>query len=887
MARHTALALGVLLALSGAVPPLGGDPRGSAGFAAAQTAPFECPNAWPLNRAVLMYSRATGTAQLDAIAQRFNFTAELWDSNDLARIQQTNPDFYAVQYNSISDNYVPPVTGEPAAEHNWYFANAASYGIDPEDIYLHFWEDSIVRLEGQNITIPGWQPDSPKPGATAATRNESRVPVYYASLIRRAVNFGTPAVRAFHLAYHVYLLQQPIGPSTNLYWSGFMFDNAAFYNLIVAVVSGGRVAEHPTQAVLNSPDFLEWHFFSGEGLFMRELREYAATNPPALGGRLVRIIPNIANVPYIGSPNWERAYVTLHPGDVVLKEFEFSPVADSGQAMPATIFQKNTLAQQGGVEIWETGNTQTSRVPYVGNYTSDEALMNTAALHWVTRTPNVWILGHLSSNLLNTNPDTGWQLNIKPLWDIDLGPPMGNLYVLATGTDGRGYPYTVYARQFSCGLAVVRNRGNWNEDFDSSTRVTVTLPDSYIPVDADANAFPAVTQWDLRNGQGQLFVSASVTNPPCLPDWRCSDWSACAGGQQTRTCTDQNGCGTNNGRPPETQACGSCTPSWSCTPWSACIGDMQTRTCSDQNGCGTNTGRPAESQACTSPCTPEGQIRACTTSLNCPGTQVCAGGVWGTCADTPADNCPLPTGAYAFQNGRDGYNGTTDAGIAGPALGKNTTFSFGYIRNIGAWTQKSVIRFDLSALPAGSSVEDAMLWLYHDSPLSTPSTVVAYRLLRPWTKPGVTWQCTADSGQDGCTIPEGPWEAAGAAGATDRDAFTSVPRLVQPASWNAWNITRIVKVWVEDGQPNAGILLEEQGAFAQIFVSSQGASQPLRPRLEVRLAPRACTLPIDEPPCDCISTTELLALVQSWMRGDVGLGDFIRVLRVWLASPSC
>lgn len=53
---------------------------------------------------------------------------------------------------------------------------------------------------------------------------------------------------------------------------------------------------------------------------------------------------------------------------------------------------------------------------------------------------------------------------------------------------------------------------------------------------------------------------------------------------------------------PPTSPTGTCTPNWSCTAWSACdtrlaFGYVK-RTCTDTNNCGTNTGKPAESQAC-------------------------------------------------------------------------------------------------------------------------------------------------------------------------------------------------------------------------------------------------------------------------------------------------
>ena len=42
----------------------------------------------------------------------------------------------------------------------------------------------------------------------------------------------------------------------------------------------------------------------------------------------------------------------------------------------------------------------------------------------------------------------------------------------------------------------------------------------------------------------------------CTPQWSCSDWSQCIGGSQDRECIDINQCGTEEGKPPETQSCG-------------------------------------------------------------------------------------------------------------------------------------------------------------------------------------------------------------------------------------------------------------------------------------------------------------------------------------------
>jgi len=46
-----------------------------------------------------------------------------------------------------------------------------------------------------------------------------------------------------------------------------------------------------------------------------------------------------------------------------------------------------------------------------------------------------------------------------------------------------------------------------------------------------------------------------TTTQGCQERWTCSDWSACQGGTQTRTCNDVNNCGSRNNEPLTAQPC--------------------------------------------------------------------------------------------------------------------------------------------------------------------------------------------------------------------------------------------------------------------------------------------------------------------------------------------
>jgi hypothetical protein len=60
---------------------------------------------------------------------------------------------------------------------------------------------------------------------------------------------------------------------------------------------------------------------------------------------------------------------------------------------------------------------------------------------------------------------------------------------------------------------------------------------------------------DCNNGETCSTCPEDCGPCPCTEDWQCTPWGDCIGGQQTRTCTDLNNCGTTNNKPPETQTC--------------------------------------------------------------------------------------------------------------------------------------------------------------------------------------------------------------------------------------------------------------------------------------------------------------------------------------------
>jgi hypothetical protein len=75
----------------------------------------------------------------------------------------------------------------------------------------------------------------------------------------------------------------------------------------------------------------------------------------------------------------------------------------------------------------------------------------------------------------------------------------------------------------------------------------------------------AVGEEENGNGDGRprgtditttTTIPGATTTTICQERWTCTDWSSCENGLQTRTCTEENNCGTDLYKPFESQPCG-------------------------------------------------------------------------------------------------------------------------------------------------------------------------------------------------------------------------------------------------------------------------------------------------------------------------------------------
>jgi len=142
----------------------------------------------------------------------------------------------------------------------------------------------------------------------------------------------------------------------------------------------------------------------------------------------------------------------------------------------------------------------------------------------------------------------------------------------------------------------VSGNTNINVNIDSSNQVSFSQPAGWWGTEKiKFRACDPVPQCIFSNE-----IKLTVSQTACTESWECTSWSSCTSGEQTRTCTDNNNCGTTSTKPAETQSCTEgCEEDWECTVWSECEEEgYKTRTCTDDSGCGTTEDKPAESASC-------------------------------------------------------------------------------------------------------------------------------------------------------------------------------------------------------------------------------------------------------------------------------------------------
>lgn len=176
---------------------------------------------------------------------------------------------------------------------------------------------------------------------------------------------------------------------------------------------------------------------------------------------------------------------------------------------------------------------------------------------------------------------------------------------------------------------------------------------------------------------------------------------------------------------------------------------------------------------------------------------------------------------------------------------------------------RAVLKFDLNSLSVGTQVSHATLRLWGILQGEYNSnTHNAARITEDWNSPEVTW-CDRLTGTT--------WGMPGVSFTTAGQASVWVPSKfgedLPPDSnsfpyeeWIEWDLTEIVKEWVEQGQPNYGIVVYQTDLFDHgrnqefVYASRENENSSLVPQLVIATCPDGGELAA----CRTMNTSEML-----------------------------
>lgn len=187
----------------------------------------------------------------------------------------------------------------------------------------------------------------------------------------------------------------------------------------------------------------------------------------------------------------------------------------------------------------------------------------------------------------------------------------------------------------------------------------------------------------------------------------------------------------------------------------------------------------------------------------------------------PAHDCSFAQGEHArppswtIQNGlpvepkAKPYAGTTDATIEKSAPTANAGSEPVLVPKGGKNARHSLVRWDLSALPAKTTIEGACMAVFIEDPSAQAYTVL--QLLRDWSESKVTWSSAT---------AEVAWATPGGWGGTDSgEEATVIPAKVTGLQTVALP-TALVQKWITDKAENHGLIIGNDRSFDGMTISS-------------------------------------------------------------------
>ena len=156
----------------------------------------------------------------------------------------------------------------------------------------------------------------------------------------------------------------------------------------------------------------------------------------------------------------------------------------------------------------------------------------------------------------------------------------------------------------------------------------------------------------------------------------------------------------------------------------------------------------------------------------------------------------------AFRQGLSGYTGCTDTRISGENPTRNAGDGELILGMKGL--ASSLIRFDVSSIPASATIQDAALSLAvvnYGQRGPEPAIVGAHVVTRTWEEMQATWHKATNLdnwGLAGCNDTQ-----------SDRSAAVLSSQAIYNVRWYTWTVTPAVQMWVNNPGTNKGVILRQ------------------------------------------------------------------------------
>ena len=270
------------------------------------------------------------------------------------------------------------------------------------------------------------------------------------------------------------------------------------------VVQGGHVLETPGHLEIGSSEFQAWHWSSNIGPYLSALKDHLETSASwSRDGQRKYLMINVSN-------SWDDSFVSMDVADILLLEFEYDPVRNSGLGAVAEAYRRDRLAADAGITSFYAPLMATTASGQPGSISREQALYGSLTWYLVSRTEGtlLFLFGDVTSPATTGWVDLTWSGAVD-VANANLGMAVGAPYEYATGTDPMGNSYVVMARDYENGLALVRNRGRWNEGILPETSTSISLSQPLSPVSRTGVVEAPVTSISLANGEGVVLLGGS------------------------------------------------------------------------------------------------------------------------------------------------------------------------------------------------------------------------------------------------------------------------------------------------------------------------------------------------------------------------------------------